>query len=96
MQQFGSYESLIAAVYGSCLMLVAQWTQAPLLAFVGCVSVLVSLAAALYYYLNVEMTVAALTSFSILFGGLTFIGTLLYFGMILMHQRRTFGGYAHL
>ena len=96
MQQFGSYESLIAAVYGSCLMLVAQWTQAPLLAFVGCVSVLVSLAAALYYYLNVEMTVAALTSFSILFGGLTFIGTLLYFGMILMHQRRTFGGYALL
>ena len=92
-QQFGPYELLVAAAYGSCLILIAQWTKAPLLAFAGSVSLFLSLAAALHSYLTVEMTVAALTSFSILFCGLTLICTILYFGMILMHQRRTFVGY---
>lgn len=76
-QQFGPYELLIAAAYGSCLILIAQWMKAPLLAFAGSVSLILSLAAALQQYLTVEMTAAALTSFSLLFCGLTLIYTIL-------------------
>ena len=98
------YEPLLAAFYGSCSIYLGHSQQNRLIAFAGYGSVILSLALGLYHYLPLDLGWVDLLEqpplttidYSVLFGGLTLIFTLLYFCLQRVQQKMAADEYTML